>query len=117
MLFIDASEMGYMKDRAHRDLDDTDLEKITNTYHNWRKNENYNNIKGFCKSASFEDIKKHGYVLTPARYVDLLDVEDDGIPFETKMKDLTNILTAQIKEEVDLNAEITKQLSNIGIKL
>lgn len=117
VLFIDASEMGYMKDRAHRDLDDTDLEKITNTYHNWRKNENYNNIKGFCKSASFEDIKKHGYVLTPARYVDLLDVEDDGIPFETKMKDLTNILTAQIKEEVDLNAEITKQLSNIGIKL
>lgn len=117
VLFIDASEMGYMKDRAHRDLDDTDLEKITNTYHNWRKNENYNNIKGFCKSASFEDIKKHGFVLTPARYVDLLDVEDDGIPFETKMKDLTNILTAQIKEEVDLNAEITKQLSNIGIKL
>ena len=117
VLFIDASEMGYMKDRAHRDLDDTDLEKITNTYHNWRKNENYYNVKGFCKSASFEDIKKHGYVLTPARYVDILDVEDDGIPFETKMKDLTNILTAQIKQEVDLNLEITKQLSNICIKL
>ena len=117
VLFIDASEMGYMKDRAHRDLDDTDLEKIINTYHNWRKTENYNNVKGFCKSASFEDIKKHAYVLTPARYVDLLDVEDDGISFESKMKELTNILSNQFKEEANINLEITKQLLNIGIEL
>ena len=132
VLFIDASEMGYLKDRVHRDLSDNtldeklgnfddnglgDIQKITNTYHNWRKNENYDNIKGFCKSATLEDIQKHAHVLTPGRYVGIPDEEDDGIPFEIKMVNLSATLKQQMNKEAELNTEIKKQLQKIGFKL
>jgi type I restriction enzyme M protein len=117
VLFIDASEMGYMKDRVHRDLDDDDIEKITETYHNWRKSENYQNVKGFCKSATIEEIEKHNHVLTPGRYVGLEAVEDDGISFETKMAALTSTLKQQIDKEAELNNEIATQLAKIGLTL
>ena len=117
VLFIDASEMGYMKDRVHRDFTDEDIDLITNTYHNWRKSENYHNIKGFCKSATIEEIEKHNHVLTPGRYVGIEAVEDDGISFETKMAALTTTLKQQIDKEVELNNEIATQLAKIGLTL
>ena len=117
VLFIDASEMGYMKDRVHRDLTDHDVDKIAETYHHWRANEHYENIKGFCKSATLEEIEKHGYVLTPGRYVGITDAEDDGIPFEEKMQTLTTTLKQQMDKEAELNAEIEKQLVKIGFAL
>ena len=132
-LFIDASEMGYMKDRVHRDLSDEDVQKIAETYHNWRKSQapqppeggvlksslgaSYEDIKGYCKSASLEEIEKHAHVLTPGRYVGIEDEIDDGIPFEDKMADLTAKLAEQMAKEEEMNAEIKKQLSNIGFKL
>lgn len=117
VLFIDASEMGYMKDRVHRDLADEDIDMITQTYHNWRKSENYEDVKGYCKSATIEEIQKHKHVLTPGRYVGIPDEEDDGIPFEDKMADLSATLKEQMEKEVQLNQEIKKQLSEIGISL
>ena len=117
VLFIDASEMGFMKDRVHRDFEDKDLDLITETYHNWRKEENYHNIKGFCKSATLEEIEKHGYVLTPGRYVGIEAVEDDGIPFSDKINALTATLKTQMDKEVELNTEIATQLAKIGFTL
>lgn len=117
VLFIDASEMGYMKDRVHRDLADEDIDLITNTYHNWRKSDNYHNIKGFCKSATIEEIEKHNHVLTPGRYVGIEATEDDGIPFETKMATLTTTLKQQMDKEAELNDEIATQLAKIGLTL
>lgn len=117
VLFIDASEMGFMKDRVHRDLSEEDLEKITTTYHNWRKSDNYHNEKGFCKSATLAEIEKHNHVLTPGRYVGIEDVEDDGISFETKMATLTTTLKEQMDKENELNNEITNQLAKIGLLL
>lgn len=117
VLFIDASEMGFMKDRVHRDLADEDIELITETYHNWRKGENYENRKGFCKSATLADIEKHSHVLTPGRYVGITDVEDDGVLFADKMQELTTTLKEQMDKEVQLNNEIAKQLAKIGFKL
>lgn len=132
VLFIDASEMGYLKDRVHRDLSDNtakdkvgnfdeqglgDIQRIRNTYHNWRKGENYEDEKGYCKSATLEEIQKHKHVLTPGRYVGIPDEVDDGIPFEDKMSDLTKTLKAQIEKETGLNKEIEKQLSKIGFNL
>ncbi|MDI1255879.1 MAG: class I SAM-dependent DNA methyltransferase [Flavobacterium sp.] len=114
VLFIDASEMGYMKDRVHRDLAEEDIDLITNTYHNWRKSENYHNVKGFCKSASIKEIEKHNHVLTPGRYVGIEAIEDDGISFEIKMQELTNLLKTQIDKEIELNKEIVNQFSKIG---
>lgn len=123
VLFIDASEMGYMKDRVHRDLTDEDVDKIAETYHNWRAvsssgvENNYKDIKGFCKSATLEEIEKHGYVLTPGIYVGITDAEDDGIPFEEKMQTLTTTLKQQMDKEAELNSEIEKQLAKIGFVL
>lgn len=117
VLFIDASEMGYMKDRVHRDFADEDIDLITNTYHKWRKSENYDNVKGFCKSATIEEIEKHNHVLTPGRYVGIEAIKDDGISFETKMAELTSTLKQQMNKEVELNNEIAIQLAKIGLTL
>jgi len=117
VLFIDASDLGFMKDRVHRDFAEEDINKIRDTYLNWRKGENYNNIKGFCKSAKLETIQNHSYVLTPGRYVGIPDEEDDGIPFEEKMADLTATLKQQMDKEAELNQEIATQLAKIGMNI
>ena len=117
ILFIDASEMGYMKDSIHRDLAEEDIDTITDTYHNWRKEEGYEDIIGYCKSATVENIQKHKHVLTPGRYVGIPDEEDDGIPFEDKMADLSATLKEQMERETQLNQEIKEQLSNIGVNI
>ena len=118
VLFIDASELGYMADRTHREFSDDDINTITSTYHEWRKSGGtYEDEKGFCKSASLEEIKKHNFVLTPGRYVGIPDEEEDTIPFEEKMATLTATLSEQMKKEKELDEEIKKQLSHIGFKL
>lgn len=116
-LFIDASEMGFLKDRVHREFTDEDISKIATTYHNWRKSENYEDEKWYSKSATLADIEKHGYVLTPGRYVGITDAIDDGIPFEDKMRDLTTKLGEQMKKEKELDEEIKKQLAKIGFDI
>jgi type I restriction enzyme M protein len=118
VLFIDASNLGHMADRTHKEFSDADITKIATTYHEWRKNGgDYEDIKGFCKSAKIEEIMKHGFVLTPGRYVGIPDEVDDGIPFEEKMAELTEKLSEQMKKEKELDEEIKKQLANIGFNL
>jgi type I restriction enzyme M protein len=118
ILFIDASDMGFLKDRVHREFTEEDMDVISETYHNWRKNpEQYEDIKGFCKSAQREEVEKHGFVLTPGRYVGIKDAEDDGIPFEEKMHKLTTTLAEQFAKEEKMNAEIKKQLAKIGFSI
>ena len=118
ILFIDASEVGFMADRTHREFTEEDIAKISNTYHEWRKRDGkYEDIKGFCKSANIEEITKHNFVLTPGRYVGIKDEVDDGIPFEDKMSGLTKKLAEQMVEEKKMDEEIKNQLKNIGFKI
>ncbi len=118
ILFIDASGVGYMADRTHRGFSDEDIQKIAGTYHNWHnKGGSYENVKGFCKSATLTELTKHNFVLTPGRYVGIKDEEDDVIPFEEKMVGLTKKLSEQMVEEKKLDKEIEKQLGNVGFKL
>ncbi|MHB2153729.1 class I SAM-dependent DNA methyltransferase [Calditrichota bacterium GD2] len=117
VLFIDARSMGQMIDRTHRELTDEEIRKIANTYHAWRGEPDagtYEDVPGFCKSATIEDIRKHGYVLTPGRYVGAPPQEDDGIPFEEKMTELTAKLFEQFTEAHRLEAEIRKNLKHLG---
>lgn len=116
-LFIDASEMGFMRDNVHRELSEDDTNKIALTYHNWKKNENYEDEKGYCKSATHAEMEKHNFVLTPGRYVGITDVVDDGIPFEEKMGKLTKTLAEQMAKEIEMNEEIKKQLAKVGFNL
>ncbi|MBU1198875.1 MAG: type I restriction-modification system subunit M [Nanoarchaeota archaeon] len=118
VLFIDARNMGEMIDRRHRDLTDEDIKKISDTYHAWKSKESkYEDILGFCKSAKLEEIRKHGHILTPGRYIGIEEEEDDGIPFEEKMKKLTSELAKQMEEGKKLDEEIKKNLEGIGYEV
>ena len=116
-LFIDARKMGDMVNRRLRELSDEDIKKIANTYIAWQNEERYEDVQGYCKAASIDEIKKHDYILTPGRYVGIEEVEDDGEPFEEKMDRLTTTLANQFKKSRELEEEIRKQLGGIGYKL
>ncbi|AWB52835.1 class I SAM-dependent DNA methyltransferase [Pasteurella multocida] len=114
VLFIDARQLGYMKDRVLRDFTEADTQKIVQTFHNWQYGEDYQDEAGFCYSAKLADIQKHDYILTPGRYVGAIAQEDDGEPFAEKMQKLTALLHQQIAEGERLNAEIKKNLAGLG---
>ncbi|MEZ7955587.1 MAG: class I SAM-dependent DNA methyltransferase [Rubritalea sp.] len=138
-LFIDARKIGSMISRTQKELTSDDVQKIATTYHSWRSGSTpgsngapaplndsqkdaagattlpeYQDIPGYCKSVELQEIKKHDYVLTPGRYVGAAPLEDDGIPFETKMKDLSQTLYQQMEQATDLDSVIRKNLEGLG---
>ena len=114
-LFIDARRMGRLVDRVHRELTDEDIATIAGTYHAWRsEGGEYEDKPGWWKSATLDDIREHGHVLTPGRYVGAEEVEDDGVPFEEKMADLTARLYEQFEKGRELEAAIRKNLEELG---
>jgi type I restriction enzyme M protein len=117
-LFIDARKLGTLIDRVHRELSADDIQTIAKTYHAWRGDkgvkQKYADVPGFCKSATLDDIRHHGHILTPGRYVGAAEVEDDGEPFEDKMSRLTAELREQTKESARLDKLIWANLKEIG---
>jgi type I restriction enzyme M protein len=116
-LFIDARSMGTMVDRTHRELTGEDIARVAGTYHAWRgdpKAEEYVDVAGFCKSAQVEEVRGHGHVLTPGRYVGAAAVEEGDEPFEAKMRRLTATLHEQQAEAARLDAAITANLKELG---
>ncbi len=128
ILFIDARKLGYMADRTHRDFhQQKDTDYITSAYHAWRGGKavtheafpgrRYQDIPGFCKSATLEEIAQNDYVLTPGRYVGAAKIEDDGISFDNKMARLTQQLKDQFTKSALLDDEIKKSLAWVGYEL
>lgn len=113
-LFIDARNLGYMRDRVLRDFTSEDIAKIADTFHAWQRGEAYEDVAGFCKSASMDEIRKHDFVLTPGRYVGAQEQEDDGEPFVEKMARLTEQLREQFAESERLEVEIRRNLGGLG---
>ncbi len=113
-LFIDARQMGYMKDRVLRDFTLYDIQKIADTFHAWQQGEGYEDVPGFCYSAELKDVRKHEHVLTPGRYVGAAEQEDDGEPFAEKMQRLTAQLAGKFAESAKLEAEIRENLEGLG---
>jgi len=117
ILFIDARKLGTMVDRTHKELSPEDIQRIAGTYHAWRgdpKAGEYEDAPGFCKSATRDEVAANGYVLTPGRYVGAEEIEDDGEPFDEKMKRLTAELGQQMQESSRLDDEIRKNLKGLG---
>ncbi|MEO0054922.1 MAG: type restriction-modification system modification subunit, partial [Verrucomicrobiota bacterium] len=136
VLFIDARQLGFMKDRVLRDFTAADLEKIAGTFRAWKRDVKgrdgplgrpgstpdaarpavapYQDIKGFCKSATLAEIAAHGHVLTPGRYVGAEETADDGEPFDEKMQKLVTELNAQFAESARLEAQIRANLKGLG---
>ncbi len=126
-LFIDARKIGSMISRTQKELTAEDILQIGSTYHSWKQDSSspsgrsgdegqssYENIPGYCYSAALEDMRKHDYVLTPGRYVGAADIEDDGIPFETKMTEMSQTLFQQMAEAADLDATIRQNMKGLG---
>ncbi|HEY1976382.1 MAG TPA: class I SAM-dependent DNA methyltransferase [Candidatus Baltobacteraceae bacterium] len=115
ILFIDARKMGEMTDRTHRALRNEDVAKIAQAYHAWRgKAGGYEDVPGLCKAASLDEIRKHGHVLTPGRYIGTEELEGDAEPFADKMRRLTSLLREQRTEGERLDDSIIAALGNIG---
>ncbi len=128
-LFIDARNMGAMIDRRHRELTEDEVARISGTYHSWRGTPHgrhsrgsgnpvaYKDIPGFCKSAKLNEIRKHGHILTPGRYVGTEAQEEDPEAFDEKMKRLTAELSVQFRKSDELEAEIKKNLKGLGYEI
>ena len=118
VLFIDARKLGYMVDRVLRAFTDEDTARIVSTFHAWKRDKDaYEDIPGFCYSATLDEIAEHGHVLTPGRYVGAEEVEDDGIPFTEKMATLTSELADQFAESAKLEKAIRKNMKSLGFEL
>jgi type I restriction enzyme M protein len=124
-LFVDARKLGIMVDRVHRELTDADIQRIAETYHAWRGSNdphrnpqsgivNYQDVLGFCKTATIEKIRLHGHILTPGRYVGTGEIEDNGEPFHEKMTRLVAQLNSQFAEAEKLEATIKGNLEVLG---
>lgn len=117
VLFIDARSLGHMIDRKVKELSEEDIMRIADTYHNWKNQNEYEDVKGFCKEATIDEISENDYVLTPGRYVGIEEAEDDGVPFEEKMEKLTKEISQQFKESHELEEKIRKALGSIGFEI
>jgi type I restriction enzyme M protein len=120
-LFIDARKLGTMSDRVHRELTDEDIQQIAAAYHAWRGDpdsvQTYEDVPGFCKAATLDEIRQHGHILTPGRYVGAAEVQEDGEPFEEKMARLVAAWQGQQAEAARLDAAIAANLKELGYGL
>lgn len=114
VLFIDARKLGYMVDRTQRELSEEDVARISDTYHAWRSGADYDDVPGFCKGAALEEVRRHSHILTPGRYVGAEPQEDDGEPFDEKMKRLVAQWQEQQIEARRLDTAIDANLKALG---
>ncbi|GMV63764.1 MAG: type I restriction endonuclease subunit M [Parvibaculum sp.] len=118
ILFIDARKLGHMVDRTRKEFSDEDIDRITRAYHAWRGEARagaYEDVPGFCKSATLEDIRGHGHVLTPGRYVGAAETEEDDVPFEERFAALQEKLETHFEEADRLTAAIRASLRGVAV--
>ena len=116
VLFIDARRLGHMIDRTRKEFTDEDIARIADTYRSWRGApvaDTYVDEPGYCKSSTLEEIREHGHVLTPGRYVGAAAAEDDDVPFEERFAELRETLAAQFSEAEELSAVIQLKLVQV----
>ncbi len=113
VLFIDARKLGRMIDRTQRELAPEDIAEVAGAYHAWRGDKGaakYEDVAGFCKSATLDEVRGHEHVLTPGRYVGAEEVEDDGEPFEEGFPKLVAKLEEQFAAASQQQARIVERL-------
>ncbi|MCK3658878.1 hypothetical protein A4G18_09210 [Pasteurellaceae bacterium Pebbles2] len=114
VLFLDARNLGFMKDRRQRDFDPADIQKIAQTYHRWQQQNGYVNVPAFCYSAELSEIAANDFVLTPGRYVGAEELDDNGGNFAETMQNLTAVLKQQFAQSAELEAKIKANLGELG---
>jgi type I restriction enzyme M protein len=117
VLFIDTRKLGHLVDRTHRQFSEEEILQVAHTYHAWRGELDagvYEDIPGFCKSATLDEVKSYDYVLTPGRYVGAESIENDGESFEEQMENLTTKLFEQFIQARKLEGEIKESMKRLG---
>lgn len=115
ILFIDARGLGDMVTRTLKELSNTDIAKVAETYHAWREiGGRYEDVQGFAKAASLKEVEAQGFVLTPGRYVGTLETDAEDELFDVKMSRLTTSLREQVAEGAAADERIRKALTGIG---
>lgn len=114
VLFIDARKLGVLVDRTRKEFTDEDIARISAAYHAWREGVGYEDLAGFCRSVSIDDVQSHGHVLTPGRYVGSADVEEDDTPFADRISELQEQLDSQFEEAEKLNHRILVALRSVA---
>lgn len=118
ILFIDARKLGTMTSRKNKAFTDKDIAQIAGAYHNWRnKKGKYEDIQGFCKSATLAEVEANNFVLTPGRYVGTEEIEDDGVSFEEKVASISANLKTHFEKSTELQKRIKNNLKKVGIQL
>ena len=112
ILLIDARNMGFMETKVHRELRDEEIEKICQTYHNWRDSTSYADVDGFCKCIDIDEIKSSDYILTPGRYIDQSSCIDTN-NWDEELNELSRNLTSLFKKSEKLKHQVEKQLNDI----
>lgn len=114
ILFIDARRLGTMVTRKHRELSEDEIKLVADTYHKWKYDQGYADVKGFCKVSPLDEVRQHEYILTPGRYVGLEESSVDSEPFEDKMQRLTSELAEMFAKSIHLQDEVRQKLGSIG---
>src|ERR1035437_9295722 len=120
ILFIDARKLGKLVDRRHRELSPEDVKQIADIYHAWRgelidgQKAQYADVAGFCKAVKRDEIRKHGHLLTPGRYVGSEEEAVDGEEFDEKMKQLVSELNEGFKKSGAIDVQIKESLKRLG---
>ena len=117
ILFIDARKFGHLVDRTRKEFSDEDIARIAGTYHAWRGGPDtvaYEDVSGFCKATTLEEIREHDHVLTPGRYVGTAVAEADDVSFERRFAELKETLAKQFAEAEEISALIEKKLEEIN---
>ena len=113
-LFIDARKLGELVTRVNRELTDSEISRIAGTYHAWRRKDGkYKDVAGFCKSAAIEEVRQHGHVLTPGRFVGAEELAEDGEAFLSTFVRLNGLLAKQFQESSELQTRIVQSLQRV----
>jgi type I restriction enzyme M protein len=116
ILFIDGRKLGALipGSRKQKQLADDEIERVAGVYRQFRRSGIRDEIAGFCKVATLDEVRSHRYALTPCRYVGSADSEDDDEPFEDRLPRLTALLREQIQQSAKLDGQIEAVLKEVN---
>lgn len=117
ILFMDLRTMGIPYEKKYIQLSDEEIKKVANTYHTWQQSlEEYKDIPEYCYSASKEDVIANDYALSPSRYIEFVN-KDENVDYEEKMKELQAEFTQLIKDDREAQKNLLAIFKDLGYEI
>ncbi len=119
ILFIDMRQMGEPFEKKYVCFSDADIKKVSDTYHNWQREghiNTYADVPEFCHSASFDEVKEHGFSLVPSKYIEFIN-RDETVDYDTRMKELQAELSDILREEAESRNAVLDVFKSLGYEI